>query len=308
MSEPASGGGKDKRFPGPADIMRARPRRRVAIIKGQDSGRWTDFYHGVLTAPWPLFFLGLALFFFSINVVFALLYMADPHGIQNARPGNFWDAFLFSVQTIGSINYSVMVPKSVYANMIVVAEAFFGILNLALVTGVVFSRFSRPYARVLFSKVAIVTTFDGQPTLMFRAANQRGNLILDASITVSYAHETTTREGHAMRRFEELKLVRARSPLFALSWTVMHRIDESSPLYGATPETMAEDQAELIALLSGTDDTLSETIYARQAYKPHQIQWNRRFADILSKTPKGRRVVDLKRFHDTEADPAISSP
>jgi len=298
----------DKRFPGPADIMGARSRRRVAIIKGQDSGRWTDLYHGVLTAPWPLFFLGLALFFFTINVVFALLYMADPHGIQNARPGNFWDAFLFSVQTIGSINYSVMVPKSIYSNMVVVAEAFFGILNLALVTGVVFSRFSRPYARVLFSSVAVITTFDGVPTLMFRAANQRGNQILDASISVSYAHEAVTREGHAMRRFDELKLVRARTPLFALSWTIMHRIDETSPLHGATLESMIENQVEFVALLSGTDETLADTIYARHAYRPHQIHWNRRFVDVLSTSPKGRRVVDLGRFHDTEADPVISSP
>ena len=288
--------------------MSARPRRRVAIIKGQDSGRWTDFYHGVLTAPWPLFILGLALFYLAINIIFALLYMADPYGIENMRPGNFWDAFRFSAQTISSINYSMMVPKSVYANAVVVTEAFSGILNLALITGVVFSRFSRPYARVLFSNVAVITTFDGVPTLMFRAANQRGNQILDASISVSYAHEAVTREGHAMRRFDELKLVRARTPLFALSWTIMHRIDETSPLYGATIESMIENQVEFVALLSGTDETLADTIYARQAYKPHQILWNRRFADILSLTPKGRRVVDLKRFHDTEADPVISAP
>jgi inward rectifier potassium channel len=156
--------------------------------------------------------------------------------------------------------------------------------------------------------VAVVTMFDGVPTLMFRAANQRGNQILNANITVSLAREMVTREGIAMRRFEELKLVRARSPLFALSWTVMHRIDESSPLYGQTLESLLETQAELIALLSGTDDTFAETIYARQAYRPHQIRWNHRFADVLSVDARGRRVVNLHRFHDTEAETVTSAP
>jgi inward rectifier potassium channel len=274
----------------------------MAVIIGQDLSRWTDFYHFILTVPWSVFFIGVAAFFFSINVVFAFAYMADPNGIEHARPGNFWDAFLFSVQTIGSINYSVMSPKSIYANIVVVAEAFFGILNLALITGVVFSRFSRPYARVLFSRIAVITDFDGTPTLMFRAANQRGNQILDANISVNFAYQQTTREGLVMRRFCELKLVRPRSPLFALSWTVMHRIDEESPLYGQTPESLSAMQAELIVLLSGTDETLADTIFARNSYKPHQILWRHRFIDILSVNPKGRRVVDLTRFHQAVPD------
>ena len=283
-------------------------RRPLPIIKGQDRSRWTDFYHAVLTVPWPLFFLGLAAFFFLVNIVFALFYMADPGGIEHARPGNFWDAFLFSVQTIGSINYSVMNPVSIYTNVVVVFEAFFGILNLALITGIVFSRFARPRARVLFSHVAVVTAFDGQPMLMFRAANQRGNQILDANIVVTLARQTTTREGIVMRRFEELKLVRARSSLFALSWTIMHLIDETSPLHGLTQDELAAAQAELIALLSGTDETLSETIFARHSYAPHHILWGQRFVDVLSLTPRGRRVVDLKRFHDTEPDGVTSVP
>jgi inward rectifier potassium channel len=306
MSGNSDSSGPGAKFPGPAGIRRTR--RRLAIIKGQDKSRWTDFYHAVLTVPWPLFLLCLALFFFAVNVVFALLYMADPGGIENARPGYFWDAFLFSVQTIASIGYGILSPKSTYANTIVVIEAFVGILNLALITGVVFARFSRPTARVLFSNVAVVTTFDGMPTLMFRAANQRGNQILDANITVSLAREVVTKEGIAMRRFEELKLVRARTPLFALSWTIMHRIDETSPLYGANLDSLIDDQVEIVALLSGTDDTLSEVIYARHAYAPHHILWSRRFADVLGVNPKGRRVVNLHRFHDTEPEGSTSVP
>jgi inward rectifier potassium channel len=286
----------------PLSIARARARRRVAIIKGQDNSRWTDFYHAVLTMPWAVFFLSLAGFFLLMNAGFALLYMADSVGVSGARPGNFWDVFLFSVQTIGSGNYSGMTLRTTYAQSVGVLEVFSGILNLALITGVVFARFSRPFARVLFSDVAVITTFDGVPTLMFRAANQRGNQILDANIMVTFAWQQTTREGMTMRRFEELKLVRARSALFALSWTVMHAIDETSPLHGQTPESLNEMQAELIALLSGTDETLADVIFARQSYRPHQIRWQHHYADILSNDGRGRRVVDLKRFHDTVPD------
>jgi inward rectifier potassium channel len=305
MAEPPN-----NRLPGPADIVRARTGRTLAVIKGQDKGRWTDFYHAVMTASWFEFFLGLGLIFCAINLLFGLLYMADPHGIANARPGSLADAFFFSVQTFGSIGYGAMSPASVYANALVTLESFVSIVNIAGATGLVFARFSRPKARVLFSNVAVVTMFDGVPTLMFRAANQRANQILDANIVVSFASQKVSKEGIAMRRLEELKLVRARTPLFALSWTIMHSIDETSPLYGQTPETLIENQVELIALVSGTDETLSETIFARQAYAPRNILWNRRFADVLSVTEGGRRVVNLHRFHDTEPDgsEAISAP
>jgi inward rectifier potassium channel len=269
------------------------------VVKGQDKGRFTDFYHGVLTAPWWLFFIMLAMFFASINIVFAFLYLADPLGLNHARHGNFWDAFLFSVQTLGSINYTVFVPQTVYANIIVSIEAFFGILTIALFTGIIFARFSRPYARILFSHVAAIAPFDGVPTLMFRTANQRGNSILDAAIAVSLAHQQTSLEGIVMRRFEELKLVRANTSLFALSWTVMHRIDETSPLYGVDQAAMQDNQMEIIAMLSGTDETLADRIYARHAYSPEDIVWNRRFVDVLSVNSHGQRVVDLTRFHDT---------
>jgi len=287
---------------GPPSVSHAGRRRRVAVIKGQDLGRWTDFYHAILTMPWPAFLLALALFFVALNGVFALLYMVDPNGITNARAGNFWDAFRFSVQTIASIGYGVLAPKSDYVNTVVVVEAFTGILNLALITGAVFSRFSRPTARVLFSDVAVITDFDGAPTLMFRAANQRGNQILDATITVNLAFEQTTREGQTMRRFQELTLVRPRSPLFALSWTVMHTVDETSPLYGQTPESLRAMQAELVAMLSGTDETLAAMIFARKSYPPQKILWRHRFVDILSTNASGRRVVDLNRFHDAVPD------
>lgn len=275
-------------------------RGRRAVIKGQDKGRYTDFYHLVLNAPWWVFFLELAVVFAGLNAIFALLYMLDPGGLEHAKRGSFWDAYLFSVQTIGSINYTVFVPKTLYANIIVSIEAFFGILLIALFTGIIFARFARPFARVIFSKVAIVIPFDGVPTLMFRAANQRGNQIFDASISVSLARQGISKEGLVMRRFEELPLVRSRSPLFALSWTVMHRIDENSPLYGFSIDSLLDQQAEIVVLLSGRDETMADTIYARHSYLPDEIRWQERFVDVLTITPEGRRIVDLRRFHETE--------
>ncbi|HEX4293810.1 MAG TPA: ion channel [Rhizomicrobium sp.] len=293
----------DPRNPQPSPAFRPGAlsnRGRLAIVKGQDRGQYTDVYHAVLRAPWWAFFLGLAGVFLAVNAIFALAYVLDRGGIDHARPGNFWDAFVFSAQTIGSINYSVMVPKSDYVNILVIVEAFTGYLVLALFTGLTFARFSRPFARVVFSKVAVITPFDGTPTLMFRAANQRGNQVLDAAITVTLAREHRTREGMVFRRFEELKLVRARTSLFALSWTIMHPIDEASPLYGVSCQDMVDKQMEVVALLSGADATMAETIYARYSYGPDDIVRDHRFVDVLSVTPKGQRMVDLTRFHDTE--------
>ena len=195
--------GADPKSPPPIRRSLARePRgRRIAIVKGQDRTRWTDIYHGVLTAPWWMLFLGLGVFFASINLIFALLYLADPNGLANARHGNFWDAFLFSIETMGSVNDTGFVPRTTYANIVLCFAAFFGILTIALFTGIMFARFSRPFARVVFSKVAIIAPFDGVPTLIFRAANQRGNQIIDAEIRLSLAYQQMTREGISMRRF-----------------------------------------------------------------------------------------------------------
>ena len=273
-------------------------RGRRALIRGQDKSRWTDFYHFALTMPWWAFFAGMAGIFAAVNLIFAALYMLDPGGIAGAKD-NFWDEFLFSVKAIGSLEVGGMAPRSAYAYTLVVSEAFLGFVYVGLMTSVMFARFSRPKARVMFSRVALILPFDGVPTLMFRAANQRGNQVLDAGVTVSYARQVVTREGIEMRRFEELKLVRARTSLFNLSWTIMHRIDETSPLHGKTQARMLEEEAELVVLLSGTDDTLADVIYARQTYGPEQIVWNRRFVDIIADTGRGRWLVDLNRFHDT---------
>jgi inward rectifier potassium channel len=242
----------------------------------------------------------LATAWVGANVAFACLYVLDLDGIANARPGSFADAFFFSVQTLGTIGYGGMAPKSPYVNAVVTVEAFVGLLGFALATGLIFARFSRPTARVLFSRVAVITPFEGVPTLMFRAANERGNQILEAEVTVNLAQERASPEGEVMRRFEELKLTRSRSPLFALSWTVMHPIDETSPLKHATPDSLARSRAELMVVIGGTDETFWQKIYARHLYRAKDIVWNARLADVLEFGQDGERILDYTRFHDVE--------
>ena len=284
----------------PRNLMLARPGARIAIVKGQDRSRWTDFYHAVLTAPWWLFLLGLSGFYIAITAIFALLFLADPTPLAHARHGNFWDVYLFAIETIAAINYSGFAPQTTYANIIVSIEGFFGILTTALFTGALFARFSRPFARIVFSRCVVVVPFDGVPTLMFRAANQRGNSIVDAEIRVTLARQQATREGIVMRRFEDLKPARQRSSLFALSWTILHRIDRHSPLYGITREMMIDQEMEIVVMLSGLDEALADRVYARHSYSVDDIVWGHKFVDVISTNEHGRRVVDLTKFHDTQ--------
>jgi inward rectifier potassium channel len=272
-------------------------RRKDIHIIGVERGGLRDFYHWVLTIPWWVFYVCLIGTYLSLNLIFASLYWLDPGGVANTRPGSFLDVFFFSVETISTIGYGVMTPKSLYANIIMTAEAFTGLGMVAIATGLIFSRVSRPTARVLFSRIAVITPFDGVPALMFRAANQRGNQILEAEASVNLFGEVTTIEGHTMRRFEPLQLVRSRQPMFALSWTLMHLIDETSPLYGATEESLQAGSAEIIVAVSGVDEIFAQRIYARHSYLPDEIIWNRRLADVLTTNEDGDRVLNYYNFH-----------
>jgi len=262
-----------------------------------------DIYHWLLTTSWLVFAaIGLAAYLVS-NTVFALLYLADPHGLVGARPGSFEDAFFFSVETIGTIGYGVLSPRNLYANIVMTAENFFGLSFIAVATGVIFARVSRPTARVMFSKNAVVAVHDGVLTLMFRAANERANRVLEAEVNVNVTRDSKTVEGRTMRRFEPLKLVRATSPLFALTWSILHIIDETSPLYGMTEKDLEGASGQLLVVLSGMDETFAQRIHARHSYLPEDIVWNKHFADVISEAEDGRRVVDYNRFHELEDVP-----
>jgi len=269
-------------------------------ILGLRRRRWTDIYHQMLTLSWGRFLLVWILIYLTANLVFATLFWLDRGGLSGARPGSFEDAFFFSVQTLGTIGYGVIAPKSRFANALVALESFLSFGISALSTGLIFARVSRPTARVMFSRHAVVTPVNGVPTLMFRAANERRNQMLEAEVTVTLARSLTTLEGITFRAFQALTLTRSRSPFFALSWSVMHPIDEASPLFGQTLETLIAERAEIVVVLAGVDETLAQRIHARHAYLPHEIVWDRRLADIITVHDDGRAVVNYGRFHDLD--------
>ncbi len=234
-----------------------------------------------------------------VNILFALAYLAGGNAIENARPGSFVDAFSFSVQTMATIGYGAMYPATLYAHILVSVEVLLGLLGVAMATGLMFARFSRPSARVLFSNVAIISKYNGFPTLIFRVANQRNNWIVEAQVRVSLLlPEEVTKEGFSMRRLYDLPLSRAQTPFLALTWVVMHPIDEHSPLYHLDEDGFSEGEYQIFVTLTGLDATLSQTIHARQIYNTEDIFWNHRFVDAVFITPDGSRYIDYHKFHD----------
>jgi inward rectifier potassium channel len=284
----------------PQDAQRVLDRDgRINIVRiGAPNSLVGDLYHFLLIASWPRLLALFVLSYLGANAVFAGLYVLGGDSIEGARPGSFADAFFFSVQTMATIGYGHLVPRTLWAQVLVTAESFVGLMGLALATGMVFAKFSRPTARVLFSRSAVITARDGVPCLMFRMANQRGNQIVEARIHVVLARNETTLEGESLRRLYDLEMMRAQNALFALSWSAVHPLTEDSPLHRATPESLAADEAEIIVSLTGLDETFSQTVHARHSYVADEIVWGARFVDILSRTPDGRRRVDYTRFHE----------
>jgi inward rectifier potassium channel len=287
----------------PAPLIARGSADRVLAV-GLPRPRLRDSYHWLLRLSWPRFLLGSVAVYLATNALFALLYLAQRGAIAQARPGMFGDAFFFSVQTIATLGYGVMAPATFYANIVVTIETAVGLLLLAVATGLVFARFSRPTARVLFSRVAVIGPYNGVPTLSLRLANQRRNQILQAEVDLALLLDEVTQEGDTIRRFYDLVLARRRSPVFALTFTVMHPIEPGSPLHGATPARLAAQNAELVVTVSGLDETMAAPVHARTSYLADELLWGHRFVDVMGRTADGRRMIDYRRFHDTEPLPA----
>lgn len=285
--------------------------RKIRIAK-QDDGRfqiqgvgawyhyWRDPYHLMLTIPWWGFIGIIGLSYLAINALFAFLYLLGGDCLAGARPGSFEDAFFFSVHTLGSIGYGVIAPKTTYANMIVTLEAISSLLAIAVVTGLSFARFSKPTARVSFSRYAVIMPHNKVPTLMFRLANERENLILEATIRLYLLQNEINEEGEFFYRIHTLDLIRDVTPNFMLSWTVMHPITRSSPLFGATPEDLDARNVQLIVSLTGTDETVYDQVHVRHQYGSQQILFDHRFVDVVHPLPNGDRYFDRTHFHDVE--------
>ncbi len=282
----------------PAPRILSRAAADTLVTYGLDGRWWKDPYHSALHIPWWGFLLVATGVYLAANLFFAALYLLQPGAISEVGPLDFPDAFFFSVQTMATIGYGHLIPQTIYANTLVTIEALTGMLMIALATGLMFARFSRPTARILFSRVAVVGPFDGQTMLSMRAGNERRNRIVQADVTMSLLRNERTLEGGTMRRFHELRLVRSRTPILALTFQLMHPIDAGSPLFGATPESLAADEVELLVTISGLDETMSQPIHAQTSYSVDEILWDHRFADVFGYTEQGVRAIDFGRFHD----------
>ncbi|HYE74324.1 MAG TPA: ion channel [Blastocatellia bacterium] len=266
-----------------------------------------SLYHWLLTMGWGRFLSLLTLSFLCVNAIFAAAYvMCGPGALANVSTdhGQFYyylQAFFFSVHTFGTIGYGNVTPTGLAANFIVVAEAMIGLLGVALATGLIFARFSRPTAKILFSKHAVIAPYRGGAALMFRISNARSNQIVELHANVMYTR-FEAENGRSLRRFYPLTLERNRVVFFPLAWTVVHPINESSPLWGYTPEMLINESAEFLIMLTGFDETFSQTVHTRSSYIAEDIVWNAKFGNIYNYSADGTEPlsIDIGRLHSIE--------
>jgi len=270
------------------------------LTHGRRHERLRDVYHFVLTLNWPQFFVGLLLAFIFVNLLFGAVYWLLPGSVRNAREGEFLDYFFFSIETLATVGYGVMSPASLHAHIVASFEILTGMVGVALTTGLVFARFSKPTARILFSDRAVIRDFDGERVLMLRIANERHNRIVEATATVSLVRTEVSTQGESFVRIHDLRLVRERTPVFAMTWTLIHPIDEHSPLYGLNFAQLTENRIRIVVSVTGHDETMAASVYTGREYDAEDLVFDGHFVDILRITPDGGRIVDLTRFHDIE--------
>jgi inward rectifier potassium channel len=249
---------------------------------GLETSGFRDFYHNMLTLSWIRYLMVMVAGYLVINLFFGLIYFSLPGGIANAEPGSFLHAYAFSVQTMATIGYGVFSPQTPLAHGTVILESIVSLIYTALCTGLTFAKFSRPNARIRFSKTAILTKFEGADALMFRIANARTNVVLQASVRVAAVKNVITDQGYRMRRQFDLTLVRDNSMVFVLPWTVIHKIDEKSPLYGLSKDDMEACDLSLAIAMAGIDDIFSSQIHAFHSYQYKDLEPAVRFVDMMS--------------------------
>jgi inward rectifier potassium channel len=264
-----------------------------------------SLYHWLLTISWPRFLAFIASSYVAVNAVFAFAFLlCGPDALQSSAVSfaghPFYKAFFFSVDTFATIGYGNIIPVGVVANTLVTIEALLNIVGVALATGVIFARFSRPSARIIYSRNAIVAPYRDRTALEFRIANARRSQLIDVQVQAILTKIERV-SGTAVRKFYELSLERNRVVFFPLSWTVVHPIDSSSPIWGLTHADLVDADAELLVLLIGTDETVSQTVHSRSSYQADEIVWGAKFANMFMRT-EGEGIIgmNLSRIHDIE--------
>lgn len=275
--------------------------------KGASRFDLRDPYYFAVALTWPRFLVYLLALHSVINLSFALLYLGQPGAIANARPGSFADAFFFSVETSATVGYGAMYPATFFGHVVATVEILLGMTFTALMTGLLFVRFSRPKACIRYADSAVVASHGGQPTLMIRIANGRISLLSDATAHLSLLRLIHGDDGTIGREAHELPLLRSRLPMFALTWTLMHVIGASSPLHGYDAARLVTDDVRLFVAVNARDVTLATAVSDMKHYGPTNVAFGMRYADATTLSAGGRPIADLTRIsrveHDVGAEP-----
>jgi inward rectifier potassium channel len=271
---------------------------REIIAEGLQLNFWADISHRSMTVSWPAFISGAALVFVAFNAIFALFYWIGNQPISNVT-GNYIEYLYFSIETLSTAGYGDMHPQTHYGHFIAAVELFTGIFSMSLMTGLIFARFARPNARLLFANHPVISSHEGKPTLMVRFANERHNIIGNAAARLWLLRNEVSAEGPSFRRFYELQLVRNEHPALALSWTLYHILDEQSPLHQLNADDLEAAKVSLVVVVSGYDVVAAQTVHARKSYEYFDIRFGHRFVDILEVSDDGRLKIDYGKFHQT---------
>jgi inward rectifier potassium channel len=267
-----------------------------------------DPYYCAVSLSWPVFAVGFLGLWLTINLIFAALYVLDPNGIANARPSVFGDAFFFSIETLATVGYGVMAPSTTYAHIVSAAEIVTGTTFTAIITGLLFVRFSRPQARILFADEAVITRHNGHPTLMIRFVNPRLTPMTSASVRLFALIGETTEEGYFFRRIHDLRLEQSHLPLFIMPWTVMHKIEAGSPLHGVDAATLAASDIRLFLTIEARDHALAAEVQDMKDYDPDHIRYGMRYSDAVIVGDRGSATADLSRISLLEPDGTLPLP
>lgn len=292
-------------------MIRKQKQRGIVVRAGQfevikiNTGKrdWRDAYHWILSLTWPGFIGLLSGGYLIINLVFAGLYCLGGHGIAEMPEGDFTAAFFFSVQTLATVGYGHMYPTTLYGNVLTTVEIMVGTFGLAVMTGLIFVRFSRPRARIEFTRNIIIGPFNGRPTLMLRVANLRQYSMAEAEFRVMFHRDEQLSEGETFRRFYTLPLHFDRLIMFPVVLTLLHTIDETSPLYGVTREMLEEADGRFVVSVVGIETVIQAAVQSQKDYSWRDVRFGERFVEIYTETGEGRLTVDYGRLHETELAP-----
>jgi inward rectifier potassium channel len=275
---------------------------QIEFVKvGTDAWRWRDVYRWLLGLSWPQFAGFVASLYVGLNLLFAALYNFQPDSIAGSTGGHrFFDCFFFSVQTLATVGYGHMYPQTLYGHIVTTIEIMSGLFLLAVMTGLIFVRFSRPIARVMFSNSIVVALLNGKPTLMVRIGNENHHSMVEAEFRIMFSRDEPLLEGGDFRHFYVLKLHFDRLTVFPAALTLRHTIDETSPLFGATPESLESSRVLFIVSVVGIDLVIAAAVQTQKDYSWRDVQFGHRFVEIYTEHGGGRLTVDYGRLHDTE--------